>query len=252
MLQTAHTAVAAALSLIYWVQLMRALNTSFSTAACGASFYTDETDAKTPHIFVTGGLRTAWELTELLWLFTRGRRVRKRKMERRNSVQNDLQVGATCVAACPTRSVPLSNDQGLVQQSLALPAPFSWHIPDHKYGPYIWGREAAGAGVSHGPHDRGIPLWLLAAVSGLSGFHCPSVMEWAILSWMFNSSFSSPFKIEDPDLFIYLFILIEQFSSSLRVWFFVNKRIPGSQQAPEYLVKASKSSYILHSAHPLD
>lgn len=81
MLQTAHTAVAAALSLIYWVQLMRALNTSFSTAACGASFYTNETDAKTPHTFVTGGLRTAWELTELLWLFARGRRIRKREMK---------------------------------------------------------------------------------------------------------------------------------------------------------------------------
>lgn len=81
MLQTAHTAVAAALSLIYWVQLMRALNTSFSTAVCRASFYTNETNAKTPHIFVTGGFRTAWELTELLWLFTRGRRVRKREMK---------------------------------------------------------------------------------------------------------------------------------------------------------------------------
>lgn len=51
MLQTAHAAMAAALLLIYWAKLMRDLNTCFSAAVRGASFYTAETDAKNPADF---------------------------------------------------------------------------------------------------------------------------------------------------------------------------------------------------------
>lgn len=61
MLQTAHTAVAAALLLI-WVQLMRALDAGFSIAARGASLCTAETDADSP----TGSFGATWELTVTL------------------------------------------------------------------------------------------------------------------------------------------------------------------------------------------
>lgn len=53
MLQTPHTAVAAALLLIYWTKPMRDLNTGFSAAVWEASFYTAETDAKNPIDFIT-------------------------------------------------------------------------------------------------------------------------------------------------------------------------------------------------------
>lgn len=48
MSQTARSAVAAALLVIYWAKLMRGLNTCFSAAVCGASFYIAETNAKNP------------------------------------------------------------------------------------------------------------------------------------------------------------------------------------------------------------
>lgn len=170
MLQTAHTAVAAALLLI-WVQLMRALNASFSTAARGASLCTAETDAKSP----MGSFGAAWELTVTL-VIQEGQGHEGKRDGGTLSVCTGMDggAGATCVLSLWAVSEGLSN-------GAALSVPFPWHIPDHKHGLYIWGREAAGAGVSHGPHDRGIPRWLLAAALGLSGFRCPTVMERAAL-----------------------------------------------------------------------
>lgn len=52
MMQAAHTAVTAALLLIYWAKLKRNLNTCFSAAMCGASFYTAETNVKNPTDFL--------------------------------------------------------------------------------------------------------------------------------------------------------------------------------------------------------
>lgn len=51
---------------------MSNLNTCFSAAVCGASFYTAETDPKNPSDFYNSVVM-AQELAELLWLFQRNK-----------------------------------------------------------------------------------------------------------------------------------------------------------------------------------
>lgn len=253
MLQTAHTAVAAALSLIYWVQLMRALNTSFSTAVCRASFYTNETNAKTPHIFVTGGFRTAWELTELLWLFTRGRRVRKREMK------GEKEFCAKWASSwCHLHGCLPQQERASEQRPRACATELgsaSFFLLTHPR-PQVWPlhlRERSSRG-----RRESWPSWQgnssLAAGSGVRSERFPLPECYGMRHSQPNVQFQFLISLQNRrSWFIYLFIYFDQTVLIQSVCLILlNKRIPGSQQAPEYLAKASKSSYILHSAHPLD
>jgi len=92
---------------------MRGLNTCFSAAMCGASFYTAETDAKNP-MDIYNSIVIAQELTELLWLFQRSRGIRKMKGEKQYQQQKDLLALVTCSGPCPGWTVLLGRSGEVV------------------------------------------------------------------------------------------------------------------------------------------
>lgn len=129
---------------------------------CGASFHTAETDAKNPIDFYNS-IVIARELTKLLCLLQRSRGIRKMKGEKNYQLQEDPFAGVTCSSSLPRADCGSGQERrGCVTEPSSARSILLTH-PRPQLWPLHLRREAAGAGVSHGPHDRGIPRWLLAA-----------------------------------------------------------------------------------------